>query len=90
MGVIHVSVLQTLDGFVFAIAPDGKIIYISETASIHLGLSQVRAILTLNLYAFTLYFHVQKCTYAWLLVLTYLHILTYTHIYLHRQNCIYI
>ena len=33
--------LQTLDGFVFMLAPDGKIIYISETASVHLGLSQV-------------------------------------------------
>ena len=32
---------QTLDGFVFVVAPDGKIMYISETASVHLGLSQV-------------------------------------------------
>ncbi|XP_071492496.1 single-minded homolog 2-like, partial [Diadema antillarum] len=32
--------LQTLDGFIFVVAPDGKIIYISETASVHLGLSQ--------------------------------------------------
>ncbi|GFT91943.1 single-minded homolog 2 [Nephila pilipes] len=32
--------LQTLDGFVFVVAPDGKIMYISETASVHLGLSQ--------------------------------------------------
>ncbi|GFY63137.1 single-minded homolog 2 [Trichonephila inaurata madagascariensis] len=31
----------TLDGFVFVVAPDGKIMYISETASVHLGLSQV-------------------------------------------------
>jgi hypothetical protein len=35
--------LQTLDGFIFVVAPDGKIMYISETASVHLGLSQVRA-----------------------------------------------
>ncbi|KTF78142.1 hypothetical protein cypCar_00035473 [Cyprinus carpio] len=34
--------LQTLDGFVFVVAADGKIMYISETASVHLGLSQVR------------------------------------------------
>uniref|UniRef100_A0A673HT86 SIM bHLH transcription factor 2 n=1 Tax=Sinocyclocheilus rhinocerous TaxID=307959 RepID=A0A673HT86_9TELE len=34
--------LQTLDGFVFVVASDGKIMYISETASVHLGLSQVR------------------------------------------------
>uniref|UniRef100_A0A182PTQ7 Single-minded n=1 Tax=Anopheles epiroticus TaxID=199890 RepID=A0A182PTQ7_9DIPT len=33
--------LQTLDGFIFVVAPDGKITYISETASVHLGLSQV-------------------------------------------------
>ena len=34
--------LQTLDGFIYVVAPDGKIMYISETASVHLGLSQVR------------------------------------------------
>ncbi|XP_030637568.1 SIM bHLH transcription factor 1b [Chanos chanos] len=33
--------LQTLDGFIFVVAPDGKIMYISETASVLLGLSQV-------------------------------------------------
>lgn len=33
--------LQTLDGFIFVVAPDGKIMYISETASVHLGLSQI-------------------------------------------------
>ncbi|XP_019896574.1 single-minded homolog 1-A [Esox lucius] len=33
--------LQTLDGFIFVVGPDGKIMYISETASVHLGLSQV-------------------------------------------------
>ncbi|KAM4824436.1 LOW QUALITY PROTEIN: single-minded homolog 2-like [Urocitellus parryii] len=33
--------LQTLDGFVFVVASDGKIMYISEMASVHLGLSQV-------------------------------------------------
>lgn len=32
---------QTMDGFIFVLAPDGKIMYISETASVHLGLSQV-------------------------------------------------
>uniref|UniRef100_A0A673GNC4 Single-minded homolog 1-like n=1 Tax=Sinocyclocheilus rhinocerous TaxID=307959 RepID=A0A673GNC4_9TELE len=35
------SDLQTLDGFIFVVAADGKIMYISETASVHLGLSQV-------------------------------------------------
>ncbi|MGH0174451.1 UNVERIFIED_CONTAM: hypothetical protein FKN15_007579 [Acipenser sinensis] len=34
--------LQTLDGFVFVVASDGKIMYISETASVHLGLSQTQ------------------------------------------------
>lgn len=38
----HCVSLQTLDGFIFVVAPDGKIMYISETASVHLGLSQVR------------------------------------------------
>ncbi|XP_037082451.1 single-minded homolog 2-like [Pollicipes pollicipes] len=33
--------LQTLEGFIFIVASDGKVIYISETASVHLGLSQV-------------------------------------------------
>ena len=34
--------LQTLDGFIFVLSSDGKIMYISETASVHLGLSQVK------------------------------------------------
>ena len=33
--------LQTLDGFIFVLSAEGKIMYISETASVHLGLSQV-------------------------------------------------
>ena len=33
--------LQTLDGFIFVLSSEGKIMYISETASVHLGLSQV-------------------------------------------------
>jgi len=32
---------QTLDGFIFVLSQDGKILYISETVSVHLGLSQV-------------------------------------------------
>jgi len=32
---------KTLDGFLFVVDKDGKIMYISETASVHLGLSQV-------------------------------------------------
>ncbi|XP_016413219.1 single-minded homolog 2 [Sinocyclocheilus rhinocerous] len=40
--------LQTLDGFVFVVASDGKIMYISETASVHLGLSQMSTELELE------------------------------------------
>ena len=40
--------LQTLDGFIFVVAPDGKIMYISETASVHLGLSQVVQVASTN------------------------------------------
>uniref|UniRef100_T1JJ64 PAS domain-containing protein n=1 Tax=Strigamia maritima TaxID=126957 RepID=T1JJ64_STRMM len=34
-------ILQSLDGFAFALASDGRFLYISETVSIYLGLSQV-------------------------------------------------
>lgn len=44
---LTLSLLQTLDGFVFVVASDGKIMYISETASVHLGLSQVGVYLIL-------------------------------------------
>uniref|UniRef100_A0A2I3G0S9 PAS domain-containing protein n=1 Tax=Nomascus leucogenys TaxID=61853 RepID=A0A2I3G0S9_NOMLE len=33
-------ILQSLDGFVFALNQEGKFLYISETVSIYLGLSQ--------------------------------------------------
>lgn len=33
--------LQTLDGFVLILDASGKMMYVSETASVHLGLSQV-------------------------------------------------
>lgn len=52
--------LQTLDGFIFVVAPDGKIMYISETASVHLGLSQVGyfifALIYLIFLAFSLFY----------------------------------
>lgn len=35
-------ILQSLDGFALAVAADGRFLYISETVSIYLGLSQVR------------------------------------------------
>ncbi|GAV00298.1 hypothetical protein RvY_11166-3 [Ramazzottius varieornatus] len=35
------TILQAHDGFVAALSPDGNILYISETVSIYLGLSQV-------------------------------------------------
>ncbi|KAJ8950267.1 hypothetical protein NQ318_021121, partial [Aromia moschata] len=34
-------ILQSLDGFALAVASDGRFLYISETVSIYLGLSQV-------------------------------------------------
>ena len=34
-------ILQSLDGFAFALGHDGRFLYISETVSIYLGLSQV-------------------------------------------------
>ena len=33
--------MQSLDGFAFALSADGRFLYISETVSIYLGLSQV-------------------------------------------------
>lgn len=38
---ISIFFLQSLDGFVFALNQEGKFLYISETVSIYLGLSQV-------------------------------------------------
>ncbi|CAF1578145.1 unnamed protein product [Rotaria magnacalcarata] len=38
---INSQLAQILDGFLFVLGPDGKIMYISETASTYLGLSQV-------------------------------------------------
>lgn len=35
------SLFQSLDGFVFALNKEGRFLYISETVSIYLGLSQV-------------------------------------------------
>lgn len=35
------SILQALDGFLFTLCSDGRFLYISETVSIYLGLSQV-------------------------------------------------
>ena len=34
-------ILQSLDGFAISLASDGRFLYISETVSIYLGLSQV-------------------------------------------------
>lgn len=34
-------ILQSLDGFALSVAADGRFLYISETVSIYLGLSQV-------------------------------------------------
>lgn len=45
MIVLCVLALQSLDGFAFALAADGRFLYISETVSIYLGLSQVSNII---------------------------------------------
>ncbi|KAI2570919.1 NPAS3 isoform 10, partial [Pan troglodytes] len=37
-------ILQSLDGFVFALNQEGKFLYISETVSIYLGLSQAQTL----------------------------------------------
>lgn len=42
-------ILQSLDGFALALAADGRFLYISETVSIYLGLSQVRTTVTIIL-----------------------------------------
>lgn len=42
---MYVFFLQSLDGFVFALNQEGKFLYISETVSIYLGLSQVSKII---------------------------------------------
>ncbi len=34
-------ILQSLDGFAIALNSDGRFLYVSETVSIYLGLSQV-------------------------------------------------
>lgn len=49
---------QTLDGFIFVVAPDGKIMYISETASVHLGLSQVSS--TASHWLYIIYYMLQR------------------------------
>lgn len=36
-----IIIFQSLDGFALALAADGRFLYISETVSIYLGLSQV-------------------------------------------------
>ena len=37
-------ILQSLDGFAISLASDGRFLYISETVSIYLGLSQVPSV----------------------------------------------
>jgi hypothetical protein len=39
--------LQSLDGFVFAASRDGRFLYVSETVSVYLGLSQVSLCFTI-------------------------------------------
>jgi len=37
-----IHLFQSLDGFAFTLGADGRFLYVSETVSIYLGLSQVR------------------------------------------------
>lgn len=53
-----------MDGFIFVVAPDGKIMYISETASVHLGLSQVKC--TFSYLLLIAFINIQpKSQYLW-------------------------
>ena len=47
-------ILQSLDGFAIALNSDGRFLYISETVSIYLGLSQV-SFRTSNVHGFRAY-----------------------------------
>ena len=60
--------VKNLEGFVFVMAPDGKIIYISETASVHLGLSQVLLSAPALSTLFTLFIQILEVSLAALLV----------------------
>ena len=42
-------ILQSLDGFAISLNSDGRFLYISETVSIYLGLSQVRTFCMMNM-----------------------------------------
>lgn len=64
-------IFQSLDGFAFGLAADGRFLYISETVSIYLGLSQVNNLqqwmyCTLgNMYAYAFLFHNDKLISWW-------------------------
>lgn len=47
-------ILQSLDGFALAVAADGRFLYISETVSIYLGLSQVSSYSHINFITYDL------------------------------------
>lgn len=52
---------QSLDGFVFVVSHEGRFLYISETVSIYLGLSQVK-----------LHTHTRVCTLEYSFVCEYI------------------
>lgn len=54
---------QSLDGFALALAADGRFLYISETVSIYLGLSQVNKLIA-NIH-FGLVIHFWAVKYLW-------------------------
>lgn len=63
--------LQSLDGFAMAVAADGRFLYISETVSIYLGLSQVNNsehkldVLLLRLLFFLWQYYSRRETLSW-------------------------
>lgn len=52
---------QSMDGFALVLGADGRLLYVSETVSIYLGLSQVRFFLTHYLMYFSVSRRVSDC-----------------------------
>ena len=47
-----IPLIKALDGFLMVLSNEGKVLYVSETVSVHLGLSQVSVELKENLHLF--------------------------------------
>ena len=55
-------ILQSLDGFAIALNSDGRFLYISETVSIYLGLSQVRYLFEIQIFFSRAEWWLVQCT----------------------------